>query len=135
MGVWQGVAMDSFKFHLGPPCPTLPRPTGRPPLKRPYALMAVSEVACPQGGRPVAIFYPLDTRRRTPMSDDKRVEAISDLVRGQLGSNFWQNGVSRNREVSFNWGNGQSGVGGGGEFGWKHVVSLVLGGMGSLEIR
>jgi hypothetical protein len=22
MGVWQGVAMDSLKFHLGPPCPT-----------------------------------------------------------------------------------------------------------------
>jgi hypothetical protein len=23
VGVWQGVAMDSLKFHPGPPCPTL----------------------------------------------------------------------------------------------------------------
>jgi hypothetical protein len=22
MGIWHGVAMDSFKFHPGPPCPT-----------------------------------------------------------------------------------------------------------------
>jgi hypothetical protein len=37
MGVWQGVAMDSLKFHLGLPA---------------------------QGGRPVAVFYPLG--RHTP---------------------------------------------------------------------
>jgi hypothetical protein len=36
MGVWQGVDMDSLKFHLGPPCPTCLRPVGRPLLKRPY---------------------------------------------------------------------------------------------------
>jgi hypothetical protein len=36
MGVWEGVAMDSLKFHLGLPCPTLVRPAGWPPLKRPY---------------------------------------------------------------------------------------------------
>jgi hypothetical protein len=35
-GVWQGVAMDSLKFHPGPPCPTHLRPAGGPPLKRPY---------------------------------------------------------------------------------------------------
>jgi hypothetical protein len=34
MGVCQGVAMDSLKFHPGPPCPTLPCPVGGPPLKR-----------------------------------------------------------------------------------------------------
>jgi hypothetical protein len=34
--VWQGVAMDSLKFHLGPPCPTLLWPAGGPPLKQPY---------------------------------------------------------------------------------------------------
>jgi hypothetical protein len=34
MGVWQGVAMDSPKFHPGPPCPTLLRPAGGPLLKR-----------------------------------------------------------------------------------------------------
>jgi hypothetical protein len=36
MGVWQGVAMDSLKYHLGPPCPTLLCPAGGPPLKRLY---------------------------------------------------------------------------------------------------
>jgi hypothetical protein len=34
MGMWQGVAMDSLKFHPGPPCPTLPCPVGRSPLKQ-----------------------------------------------------------------------------------------------------
>jgi hypothetical protein len=33
MGAWQGVAMDSLKFHPGPPCPTLLRPAGGPLLK------------------------------------------------------------------------------------------------------
>jgi hypothetical protein len=37
MGVWQGVAMDSLKFHLGLPCPTLLRPVGGPPLNRQYS--------------------------------------------------------------------------------------------------
>jgi hypothetical protein len=32
MGVWQGVAMDSLKFHQSPPCLTLLRPTGGPPV-------------------------------------------------------------------------------------------------------
>jgi hypothetical protein len=35
MGVRQGVAMDSLKFYPGPICPTLLRPAGGPPLKRP----------------------------------------------------------------------------------------------------
>jgi hypothetical protein len=35
-GLWQGVAMNSLKFHLGLPCSTLPCPAGRTPLKRPY---------------------------------------------------------------------------------------------------
>jgi hypothetical protein len=30
IGIWQGVAMDSQKFHPGPPCPTLLRPAGGP---------------------------------------------------------------------------------------------------------
>jgi hypothetical protein len=34
---WQEVSTDSLKFHLGPPCPTLLRPAGGPPLKRPYS--------------------------------------------------------------------------------------------------
>jgi hypothetical protein len=36
MTVWQGVTMDSLKFHLCLPCPTLLRPTGGSPLKRLY---------------------------------------------------------------------------------------------------
>jgi hypothetical protein len=35
MGVWQGVAINSLKFHQGPPCPTLLHPAGGPPLKWP----------------------------------------------------------------------------------------------------
>jgi hypothetical protein len=34
MGVWQGVVMDSLKYHLGPPCPSLLRAAGWPPLKQ-----------------------------------------------------------------------------------------------------
>jgi hypothetical protein len=34
MGVWQGVSMDSLKYHSSSPCPTLLRPAGGPPLKR-----------------------------------------------------------------------------------------------------
>jgi hypothetical protein len=36
MRVWQGVAMDSLKFHPGLPCPILLRPADEPSLKRPY---------------------------------------------------------------------------------------------------
>jgi hypothetical protein len=38
MGVWQGVAMDSLKFHPGPPCPTSINPAARPLLKGPAAV-------------------------------------------------------------------------------------------------
>jgi hypothetical protein len=37
MGVWQGVTMESLKFHPGLPCPTLLRPVDGPHLKRPYS--------------------------------------------------------------------------------------------------
>jgi hypothetical protein len=37
IGVWQGVAMDSLKYHLGPPCLSFLRPAGGPPLKRTYS--------------------------------------------------------------------------------------------------
>jgi hypothetical protein len=47
VGVWQGVALDSLKFHLGPPCPTLLRPVGGAP-----------RVAPAQGGQPAAVFHP-----------------------------------------------------------------------------
>jgi hypothetical protein len=55
MGVWQGVATDSLRFYPGPPCPTLLRPAGEPPLKR---LHVVSGMARPQGEQPAAVFYP-----------------------------------------------------------------------------
>jgi hypothetical protein len=55
MGVWQGVAMDSLKFHPYPRCSTLLSPVGRPPLKW---FTAVSGVACSQGWWPAAVFYP-----------------------------------------------------------------------------
>jgi hypothetical protein len=37
MGICQGVAMDSLKFHPALKCRTLLRPAGGPPLKRPYS--------------------------------------------------------------------------------------------------
>jgi hypothetical protein len=36
IGVWHGVAVDSLKFHPGPPCPTLLCPVDGPVLERPY---------------------------------------------------------------------------------------------------
>jgi hypothetical protein len=50
MGVWQGVAMNSLKFHLGLLCPTLLGPEGGPPLKQPYGHfkdgLPIRRVAC-----------------------------------------------------------------------------------------
>jgi hypothetical protein len=45
MGVWQGVVMYSLKFHQDPPCRTLSRPVGGPPLKRPYGCFRGSPLA------------------------------------------------------------------------------------------
>jgi hypothetical protein len=45
---WQGVSMDSLKFHLCPPCPILLCPMGGPPPKRPYGCFGVG----PPAGRP-----------------------------------------------------------------------------------
>ena len=44
ISVWQGVAMDSLKLYLDPPCPNLLYPVGGPPLKRPNS--------CFKGGPP-----------------------------------------------------------------------------------
>jgi hypothetical protein len=43
--VWQGVAVDFLKLHLGPTCPTLLCP-------------ADGHWATPQGEQPAAVFYP-----------------------------------------------------------------------------
>jgi hypothetical protein len=64
MGAWQGVAMDSLKFHPGLPCPTLLNPAGGPPLKRPYSCFK-------DGLQPSSTF--LDTPHRTPMRKARRV--------------------------------------------------------------
>jgi hypothetical protein len=53
MGVWQGVAMDSLKFHPGLSCLTLICPAGVPPPG-----WSAPRVVGPQGGPPVAIFLP-----------------------------------------------------------------------------
>jgi hypothetical protein len=58
MGVWQGLTMDSLKFHPCPPCPNLLCPAGRPPLKRCYGHF--------RDGPPASII-PLDTRCCMPM--------------------------------------------------------------------
>jgi hypothetical protein len=57
MGAWQGVAMDSLKFHPGPPCANLLRPEDVPPLKR----------SAHTAGSLWPFFTLLDTPRRTPM--------------------------------------------------------------------
>jgi hypothetical protein len=60
MGVYQGVAMDSLKLHLGLPCLTLLRTAGRQSLKRPYGHFRdgppTERAAC---GRPLPFWTPL----------------------------------------------------------------------------
>jgi len=54
--VWQGVSTDCLKFHLGLHArPFYALRAGHPR----NGLMAISGVASPQIGRPVAVFYPL----------------------------------------------------------------------------
>jgi hypothetical protein len=55
MGVWQGVAIDSLKFHPGLPCPALVRPAGEPARN---GLMAVLGMARPLNGWLEVVFYP-----------------------------------------------------------------------------
>jgi hypothetical protein len=47
-----------IKIHPGPPCPTLLRPVGRPPLS-PGPRAQGPGVACQQGMYPAAVFYPI----------------------------------------------------------------------------
>jgi hypothetical protein len=66
MGVWQGVAIDSLKYHQSPPCPIFLCPAGRPSLERTYS--------CSTGGSPAGRAASwqsstlLETPRRTLMS-------------------------------------------------------------------
>jgi hypothetical protein len=70
MGVRQGVARDSLMFHPGPPCLTLLRPKGWPPLKRRFSETALRSFqvwpARRTGGLQLSSTF-LDTPRRTPM--------------------------------------------------------------------
>jgi hypothetical protein len=81
MGVWQRVAMDSLKIHLGQPCPTLQRPAGRPPLK--------------QSGQPAAVFYPfvvclVRSSLQFHWADRFTVRLVSDQIMG-LSAIVWIN--------------------------------------------
>jgi hypothetical protein len=71
ISVWQGVTMDSVKFHPGPPCPTLLRPAGGPPQGWP---------ACRVGGLRQS-YTPLDTPRHAPMAGCHAVSSCHFYVR------------------------------------------------------
>jgi hypothetical protein len=63
MGVWQGVAMDSLKYHWGQPCPTLLRPASRPSLRRPYGRFRGGPPSGPAAyGRPLPLWTPHTVR-------------------------------------------------------------------------
>jgi hypothetical protein len=66
--VWQGVSMDSLKFHSGPPCPTLLRLAGGTPPKQLYGRFWGGEPACRRAGGLRLSSTPLDTPRRTGLS-------------------------------------------------------------------
>jgi hypothetical protein len=59
IGIWQGVAMDSLKFHSGPTMPNPSTPCGR----------ATPETAN-KVGAPRLSSTPLDPLHHTPMSVD-----------------------------------------------------------------
>jgi hypothetical protein len=44
-GVWQGVAMDSLKFHQGPPCPYPSKPCEWATPERPFGLLRGGPIA------------------------------------------------------------------------------------------
>jgi hypothetical protein len=76
MGVWQGVAMDSLKFHQGLPCPTF------------YALRAGHPYNRFRGGLPTGRVA--HATRRTPMKPEPMKR--SSLFQGSLeaeGHSFW----------------------------------------------
>jgi hypothetical protein len=68
IGVWQGVATGSLKFHLSRPCPTLLRPGGGPPLKWPYRA----------GGLRLSSSL-LETPRHTPRAVTSTVKPVSSV--------------------------------------------------------
>jgi hypothetical protein len=77
MGVWQEVAMDFLKFHPGSPCPTLLRPVGGPPLKRPYGRFRGG----PPSGR-AACSRLLALRTPTPYAHDAKPSPVPRICCG-----------------------------------------------------
>jgi hypothetical protein len=68
IGVRRGVAIDSLKFHPGPPCPTLLCPASGPTLKQPYGRFKGD----PPAGRAVCSrLLPLWTQWELSVSDSK----------------------------------------------------------------
>jgi hypothetical protein len=72
------LTMDSLKFHPGPPCPTLLRPPGGPPLRRPCFGFRGGPPAGAVGGWRLAVggwrsSIPLDTPRRTAYANGNRL--------------------------------------------------------------
>jgi hypothetical protein len=84
--------MDSLIFYLGPPCPTLLRPVGGPPLT------AISGVAGLQGGQPAAVFYPFGnpTRYAYGMEAIEGFDFLKDLTYRRQG--FFD--FDKNRDIS-----------------------------------
>jgi hypothetical protein len=79
--------MDSLKFHLGPPCPTLLCPAGGPPLKWPYGRFRDGPPTGQAALRPSPTFF--DTPRRTCIlacgADGNRIvtwEALANQLHG-----------------------------------------------------
>jgi hypothetical protein len=82
MGIWQRVAMDSLKFHLGRESPTLLRSAGGPPQGWPAH----------RAGSVRPSSTPLDTPRRTPMDftlwlrkERSGLEVVGPQIRVETG--------------------------------------------------
>jgi hypothetical protein len=78
IGIWQGVVMDSLKFHLSPSCPTPLCPAGSHPCNNLTAVLGVA--ACRACG-----LWPssttLDTPHHTPLSNISSCRFHSSLLR------------------------------------------------------
>jgi hypothetical protein len=80
MGVWQGVAMDSLKYHMGPPWPTLLHPTVRPPLGWPAHRVVGLRPYYSLFGHPTPNAYVL--RRCKFLTRKRKKETVEHLCYG-----------------------------------------------------
>jgi hypothetical protein len=86
MGVWQGVAMDSPKYHLGPSCPTLLQPE--------MALWPFQGWSASRKDILMPSSTPLDTLCRAPMFRSSDEEMKKNKKRHPLRNKI--NGISQN---------------------------------------